>query len=55
MSESKASFINKPNIEYMLRVMCELYERQSGGTVESTYSISPKKDMREEYSENGKS
>ena len=55
MIEEKASFINKPNIEYMLRVMCELYERQSGGTVESTYKISPKEEKKEECSENGKS
>ena len=44
MGNGEISFVNKPNIEYMLRVICELYERQSGGTVESTYKISPKKD-----------
>ena len=44
MGRSEISFVNKPNIEYMLRVMCELYDRQSGGTVESTYKISPKKE-----------
>ena len=53
MSRSSISFVNKPNIEYMLQVMCELYGRQSGGSVESTYTISPKNATEEADRKNG--
>ena len=53
--ETNISFLNKPNIEYVLKIMCELYERQSGGGVESTYKLSPKKKGEEKETDSGKS
>ena len=39
---------NKPNMNYIMQVLCELLSRQDGGKYEYTYTLTKK----EEYSEN---
>lgn len=39
-------FENRPDMEYIMQVLCELLNKQDVGEYEYTYKISPKEDEK---------
>lgn len=39
----QGSFANEVNVDYIMSVLCDILTRNSGGEIEYTYKISPKK------------
>ena len=42
--QPKMVFTNKPNMEYIMQVLCDLLARQDGGAYEYTYTLTKKKE-----------
>ena len=38
-------FTNKPDMDYIMQVLCELLSKQDGGAYEYTYKLTPKEDV----------